>query len=153
MSSDQSKKANAKPKAKAKPAAADVEPQNTLQAEPVETVIVTLPVDSAVEPVPEADSGNQVSLGPVLRKKELVDLVVTHSGMKKKDVKPVVESMLAVLGEALAENREFNLRPFGQLKVRNAREVTNGRMVVAKIRQPRPQLSEEETPNIEADPS
>ncbi|KIN60833.1 DNA-binding protein HU [Sulfitobacter noctilucae] len=72
----------------------------------------------------------------MLRKKELVDLVVARAGMKKKDVKPVVESVLAVLGEALHDNRELNLQPLGRIKVRREKQLANGRMVVAKIRQP-----------------
>ncbi len=73
-----------------------------------------------------------------MRKKELLDLVVARSGMKKKDVKPVVETMLEVLGEALTDNRELNLPPLGRIKVRREKHLSNGRMVVAKIRQPTP---------------
>lgn len=76
-----------------------------------------------------------VILGPMMRKKELIDTVVARSGLKKKDVKPVVESMLSVLGEALADNRELNLPPLGHLKVRREKQLANGRIVVAKIRQ------------------
>lgn len=81
------------------------------------------------------DGPQPVILGPVMRKKELVDTVVAHSGMKKKDVKPVVESMLAVLGDALSDNRELILPPLGRMKVRREKKLPNGRMVVVKIRQ------------------
>ncbi|MFK7834810.1 MAG: HU family DNA-binding protein [Sulfitobacter sp.] len=84
------------------------------------------------------DAPKAVISGPMMRKKELVDAVVTRSGMKKKDVKPVVETMLAVLGDALRDNRELNLTPFGRLRVRREKSFANGRMVVAKIRQPNP---------------
>lgn len=73
-----------------------------------------------------------------MRKKELVDAVVEHSGKKKRDVKPIVESMLEILGTALVEDRELNLPPFGKLKVRKAKEMPNGRVLVTKIRQPKP---------------
>ena len=79
-----------------------------------------------------------VVMGAVLRKRELLDTVVTQSGLKKKDVKPVVDMVLEVLGQALAENREMNLQPFGRLMVRKERSLTNGRMVIAKIRQAEP---------------
>ena len=79
-----------------------------------------------------------VVMGAVMRKRELIDAVVTHSGLKKKDVKPVVDMVLEVLGQALAENREMNLQPFGRLMVRKERSLTNGRMVIAKIRQAEP---------------
>jgi nucleoid DNA-binding protein len=76
--------------------------------------------------------------GPVMRKKELVDLVVERSGIKKKDAKPVVEATLAVLGEALADARELNLQPMGKIKVRREKIMPNGRVLVTKIRQSTP---------------
>lgn len=76
-----------------------------------------------------------VVLGPEMKKKELIDAVVSRSGIKKKDAKPVVEAMLAVLGEALADSRELNLKPFGKVKVNRAKEVPNGKVIIAKIRQ------------------
>lgn len=77
-------------------------------------------------------------MGPILRKKELVDTVVTRSGLKKKDVKPVVESMLAVMGEALGDNRELNLPPFGRVVIRKEKKLAKGRVVITKIRQSTP---------------
>lgn len=70
-----------------------------------------------------------------LRKKELFDLVVDRSGMKKKDVKPVVEAMLAVLGDAFAEQREMDLQPLGKLRVQRGKELPDGRALVLKLRQ------------------
>lgn len=75
---------------------------------------------------------------PDLRKKELIDLAVERSGLKKKDVKPAVEAILSVLGEALADGRELNLRPMGKLKVQRQEEKANGTVMVCRIRQPRP---------------
>lgn len=84
------------------------------------------------------DAPQAVIIGPMMRKKELVDTVVLRSGLKKKDVKPIVEAMLSVMGEAIGDNRELNLPPFGRLKVRREKKLANGRMVVAKIRQNNP---------------
>tara|TARA_R110002049_G_scaffold10127_1_gene50179 strand:- start:141902 stop:142411 length:510 start_codon:yes stop_codon:yes gene_type:complete len=84
------------------------------------------------------DAPQSVILGPVLRKKELIDSVVARSGIKKKDAKPVVEAMLEVLGEALGENRELILPPFGRIKVRKERMMPNGRVLITKIRQAAP---------------
>lgn len=81
------------------------------------------------------EAAQSVILGPVMRKKELIDAVVTHSGMKKKDVKPIVESTLEVLAAALAEKRELNLQPLGRVMIRREKQVRNGRVLVAKIRQ------------------
>lgn len=69
-----------------------------------------------------------------LRKKELVDRVVTASGMKKKDVKPVVEAALAVLGEALSKGEEMNLQPLGKLMINNSKEVSNAQVLNVRIR-------------------
>mgnify|MGYP000219925439 CR=1 FL=1 len=78
---------------------------------------------------------NTVVMGPVMRKKELIERVVARSGIKKKDAKPVVEAMLAELGDALAENRELALPPMGKVKVRREKTMPNGRVLVVKIRQ------------------
>ena len=70
-----------------------------------------------------------------LRRNELVDLVVAKSGGKKKDVKPTVEAMLAVLGELLGAGRELNLPPMGKLRVNRVEEKANGKVIVCKLRQ------------------
>ena len=70
-----------------------------------------------------------------LKKRELIDLVVERSGIKKKDAKPVVEAMLAVLGETIAGGRELNLQPLGKLRINRAEEKGNGRVIVCKLRQ------------------
>lgn len=103
----------------------------------------TVPSGKVPEPT-VVDAPKAVIVGPMMRKKELIDQVVARSGLKKKDVKPAVEMTLAVLGEALADNRELNLPPFGKLKVRREKHLANGRIVVAKIRQSEPPRPEEE---------
>ncbi|WP_298862707.1 hypothetical protein [uncultured Sulfitobacter sp.] len=50
-------------------------------------------------------------------------------------MKPVVEAMLGVLGDVLAEQRELNLQPLGKLKVQRAKELPDGRALVLKLRQ------------------
>jgi len=99
------------------------------------------------------DAPQAVILGPVMRKKELIETVVSRSGMKKKDVKPVVETLLAVMGDALSDNRELNLPPFGQLKVRKEKQLRNGRMVVAKIRQTKPPAQTDVLKAVDTDKS
>ena len=70
-----------------------------------------------------------------MRKKELIDLVVERSGIKKKDAKPVVEAMLSVLGEAIGSGRELNMQPLGKLRINRSVERSNGRIIVCKLRQ------------------
>ena len=85
-----------------------------------------------------ADAPHAVIISPVMRKKELIDAVVERSGVKKKDAKPVVEAMLEILGEALADNRELNLLPMGKFKVVNEKDLGNGKMMRVKVRQVTP---------------
>ncbi|MDU9003440.1 HU family DNA-binding protein [Sedimentitalea todarodis] len=87
-------------------------------------------VDDVTEAAFEPESASNE-----MKKKELVDLVVIRSGIKKKDAKPVVEAMLAVLGESIAEGRELNLQPFGKLRINRTVEKHNGRVTVCKLRQ------------------
>lgn len=89
-------------------------------------------------PAPEAPISGAMpeeGTGTELKKQELIDKVVEASGVKKKDAKPVVEAMLEILGEALAEGRELNLQPLGKLKLNRTRETANARILVVKLRQ------------------
>lgn len=70
-----------------------------------------------------------------MKKKELIDKVVLRSGIKKKDAKPVVEAMLAVLGETLGDGRALNLQPLGKVKINRMKQVAKDRVIICKIRQ------------------
>ncbi len=74
-------------------------------------------------------------LGAELKKKELIDLVVEKSAIAKKYAKPVIEAMLVVLGETIAEGREMNLQPLGKVKYNRVKESENARIVILKLRQ------------------
>ena len=76
--------------------------------------------------------------GTDLNKKALIEAVVARSGIKQKDAKPVIEAMLAVLGETIAEGRELNLPPLGKLKVNRSVEKPNARVIVCRLRQRKP---------------
>jgi len=106
--------------------------ENAVQA--AVKAVVEAPVPASASPV-VVEGPQPVVSGPVMRKKELIDLVVERSGLKKKDAKPIVEATLAILGEALAEARELNLQPLGKVKVRREKVMPNGRVLVTKIRQ------------------
>ena len=81
------------------------------------------------------DAPKSVIMGPVMRKKQLIDAVVERSGTKKKDAKPVVEAVMAVLAEALVDNRELVLPPLGRFKIRKERKLANSRVLTIKLRQ------------------
>ncbi|MFD2741323.1 HU family DNA-binding protein [Sulfitobacter aestuarii] len=116
-----SRKATAKPEAQA-PA-----PVSSLD-------MITAPAEDPARPT-LVDAAKPVILGPVLRKKELIATVVERAGVKKKDAKPVIETMLSVLGEALAEDRELALPPLGRVMVRKQRDMPNARIMTVKLRQ------------------
>ncbi len=120
---------------KAKPMASAAKPAVTAPRAPVSALDGNTPMATKSGTPTVTDAPQAVILGPVMRKKELIDTVVTRSGIKKKDAKPVVDAMLAVLGEALADNRELILPPMGRIKVRKEKLLPNGRVLVTKIRQ------------------
>lgn len=76
-----------------------------------------------------------VMANPEMKKQELVEKVVRRSGLKKRDVKPVVEAMLAVMGDALADGREFNIEPLGKLMINRVKHTAKHRISVLKLRQ------------------
>ncbi len=72
-----------------------------------------------------------------LKKKELIDLVVERSGIKRKDAKPAVEAALEVLGEALGKGQDLNLRPLGKVMIKQTKELDNAKVLVCRVRQPK----------------
>jgi DNA-binding protein HU-alpha len=108
-----------------------------------------------------ADANSDVSSSDAsdsleMKKQELIALVVERSDVAKKHAKPVIEAMLDVLGEALAEGRELNLQPLGKVKQNRVKDTPRARVIVAKIRQqkpggPRPKDSAENAKEAVAD--
>ncbi|MEO0745268.1 MAG: HU family DNA-binding protein [Pseudomonadota bacterium] len=78
-----------------------------------------------------------VVAGPALRKKELLDTVALKTGMKRAEVKKVVEATLTMMGLALQDSRDLNLQPFGTVKINRERKLPAGKVVAARIRQAR----------------
>ncbi|WP_425043815.1 HU family DNA-binding protein [Primorskyibacter sp. S87] len=90
----------------------------------------------AATPLPKVVTlAEPVLTAPEMRKKELIEMVVERSGVKKRDAKPTVEALLAILGEALANGRELNLPPMGKLKVRRNEQKSGGRVLTCRVRQ------------------
>ena len=52
-----------------------------------------------------------------LKLKDLVEQVAADSGIKKKDVKTVIEAALAAMGAALSAGRDLHLPPLGKARV------------------------------------
>lgn len=106
--------------------ATETEISVAVNAEP--SAAITTPEVVVIEP-------HVVAAELPMRKKELIDLVVERSGIKKKDAKPVIEAMLAVLGETIGGGRELNLQPLGKLRINRSVERNNGRITICKLRQ------------------
>ncbi|MEP4249015.1 HU family DNA-binding protein [Tateyamaria sp.] len=106
-------------------------------------------VAAAATPAPAkvVETAKTVVLGPMMRKPELVDAVVAKTGLKKKDVKPIVEATLALLGSALQDARELNLQPMGKIKVTRVKDKASGKLLHARIRQPQDLPSEVANPD------
>ena len=103
-------------------------------AKSAKTAAAKSAVTATPKPVVVTENTPVVS-DPALKKKELIDAVVERSGIKKKDAKPVIEAMLAILGQTLADGREMNLQPLGKIKINRAKDVQGGKILVTKIRQ------------------
>jgi len=93
--------------------------QNTVEAaEPLAAVVTTAPSPDA----------------PMVKKKDFIEKVVERSGIKKKDAKPVIEAMLAELGDALARGETLALRPLGKVKVVRRSSKPTADVLVCKLR-------------------
>ena len=99
---------------------------------------------SKAAPVVVTQSAPVVGM-PDLKKIDLIDAVVERSGIKKKFAKPVIEAALAVLGETLAEGRSLNLRPLGKVKIQRTKDVSNGKVMTVRVRQPLEQPKAEDS--------
>ena len=71
-----------------------------------------------------------------LRKKDLVERVCEVSGLKKKEVKPVVEATLKVLGDALEAGSALAIPPLGKARVNRQTGSTGDEVLVVKLRRP-----------------
>jgi DNA-binding protein HU-alpha len=69
-----------------------------------------------------------------LKKQELVQRVVQMTGVKKKDVKTVVDAVLTTMGEALSRGEDMMLPPFGKTKVNRQKADGQGDMIIIKLR-------------------
>lgn len=105
---------------------------------------VKAPATTVVETVKPVISGVQI------KKPELIDRVVAETGMKKKDVKPVVEGMLAVLGSTLMQGEELNVPPLGKVMINRVKDMSNATILNIKVRHPKQDGAAVKTPLADA---
>jgi DNA-binding protein HU-alpha len=90
----------------------------------------------AKPPAPAVVTESQpVALAAELKKRELLELVLKKTDVKKKFAKPVVDAMIEVLGEAIAEGRSLNLQSMGKVLPQRTKDAGKNRVIVARIRQ------------------
>ncbi|MEM7632795.1 MAG: HU family DNA-binding protein [Pseudomonadota bacterium] len=117
--------------------AASGKPAPTKAAATKTTATKTAPAKPAPVKPATVTKLEPVVAGPALRKKELLDTVALKTGIKRAEVKKVVEATLAVMGLALQDSRDLNLQPFGTVKINRERKLPDGKVVVTRIRQAR----------------
>lgn len=104
----------------------------------VEEDTAVTPTDAVEAPVAEDTTPETEDAGtPEFRRPELIEKVMERSGMKRKDVKPVVEAMLAVMGDLLVEETDMNIAPLGKVMVKNAKELEKAHVLTVKVRRPK----------------
>ncbi len=113
-----------------KPAAKTAKPVKTAKPAAAKPAAAPDPVSG---PVP----GKAADEVRVLGKRELVDRVVTASGIKKRAAKPVIEAMLKELGDALSRGETLNLQPFGKGIVKTRKNLENAEVVELRLRRSR----------------
>ena len=72
--------------------------------------------------------------GREMKKREFIDRVAKRGGLRKNQVKPVVEALFAVLAETLASGTDLNVPPLGKIKVNKQKTVAGGQVLMLKVR-------------------
>ncbi|WP_052245403.1 HU family DNA-binding protein [Halocynthiibacter namhaensis] len=68
------------------------------------------------------------------RKKDLLDKVSKKTGMRKNEIRPIMDAILAEMGEALCDDAEMVLQPFGKLMVKRSKDLSNATVYTCRIR-------------------
>lgn len=122
----------AKPRAAKTPAAKSLAPKPAAAAGATVRPVAPVRVPKPAQDVPE---------GPLLRRKEFVERVLSTSGAKKKDAQTVIDAVLRVMGEALSKGETLMLPPFGRARVSRQVALGAGEMLVVKLRRGHGQLA------------
>lgn len=80
-------------------------------------------------------AGSKTAATPVMRRAQLVDLAAERSGLRKNQIKSVLDAILPVIGEALARGETVNLPGLGKVSVQRMKDKGDAKVVIARIRQ------------------
>lgn len=67
-------------------------------------------------------------------KKHLIEKVARRSGLRKNEVRPVLDALLEVIGGNLAEDTQMVLQPLGKIMVKQAKDADGAVVYTCKIR-------------------
>jgi hypothetical protein len=101
---------------------------------------------------PEASAPDEAAAGgpAQLSRKDLIDRVAEESGVKKRFVRPVIDSVLRQLGDTLSEGTTVNIKPLGKAWVQRTNDQANAEVLIVKLRRPKAQPPQPEDPLAEA---
>ena len=118
-----------KSKAKTIKAVGPVKAVTKTASKPVKT-----PAKASIPSAASSEDATLIAGTAIVKKPELVDRIVAQSGLKKKDVKPVVEATLAVLSKTLLDGEELQIPPLGKVKILQTKDAENAKILKVKIR-------------------
>ena len=99
---------------------------------------VSAPKLAAVPSKSETAATKSAAAAPVVasevKKRELYDRVATLSGVKKQQVKPIVDAVLSVMGDALDAGEDLNLEPLGKVKIQREKELPTAKVITCRVR-------------------
>lgn len=74
----------------------------------------------------------------VVQKRDFVDRVLSASGAKKAEARPVIEATLDQLGRALAEGETLAVPPLGRARVTLEKDSRGGEVITLRLRRKPP---------------
>ena len=87
---------------------------------------------------PKKEVTTDAAAKPMLKKPELFDEIVKRTNLKKRDVKPAVETAMAVIAESLRDGTDVNVPPLGKMRIVKSKDLDNGASVITlKLRTPK----------------
>lgn len=128
---------NSKPATKA--AAKKTTPAKAKVATTRAKVAVAKTAASAASTAPAAKVVEEMKpdVSVVIKKPEMIDKIVARTGLKKKDVKPVVEATLEELVQLLGQGAELNLPPLGKVSINRTKDLAKATVRIVKVRTPK----------------
>lgn len=88
-------------------------------------------VDTTPAQTAEAEA---VNVANIIKRKEFLDRVVERSGLKPKDVRPVLDATLATLGDAIVAGESLVLPPLGKMRVNRQKTNPNATVSILRLR-------------------